>query len=149
MYNKILVPLDGSEFAEKVLPHVETLARCTGAAIVLLRVAVYPYEGASAAADMAGFMPVSMPERMEEVRTEAADYMKKVSEDLRARGLQISTVVRDGNPGEVIVEFAHAEGVDLIAMSTHGRTGLGRALFGSVAEQVLRGAGKPLLLIRP
>jgi nucleotide-binding universal stress UspA family protein len=149
MYRKILVPLDGSEFAEKVLPHVETLASCTGAAVVLLRVTVYTYEGVSAAADMAGFMPVTLPETREEIRKEAADYLNKVGEGLRTRGLQVSTVVREGNAGEVIAELAHGEGVDLIAMSTHGRTGLGRALFGSVAEQVLRQAGKPLLLLRP
>jgi nucleotide-binding universal stress UspA family protein len=149
MYKKILVPLDGSEFAEKVLPHVIVLAGCTGAEVVLIRVAVYAYEVASPAADMAGFMPVLVPEVREDVRNEVTDYLNKVSADLRSRGLQVSTVVKDGNAGEVIIGLAHAEGVDLIAMSTHGRTGLGRALFGSVAEQVLRGAGKPLLLIRP
>ena len=149
MYRQILVPLDGSEFAAQVLPHVETLAHCTGAGIVLLRVTVFAYEGASPAADMAGFIPVLRPEEREDVRKEAEDYLKQVSKDLRSRGLQVSTVVRDGNAGDVIVELAHGEEVDLIAMSTHGRTGLGRALFGSVAEQVLRGAGKPLLLIRP
>lgn len=149
MYHKILVPLDGSEFAEKVLPHVETLARCTGAAVVLIRITVFSYEGASPAADMAGFMPVIRPEVVEDVRKDAEVYLKRVSDDLRARGLGVSTVVRDGNPGEVIVKFAHTEAIDLIAMSTHGRTGVGRAVFGSVAEQVLRGAGKPLLLVRP
>jgi nucleotide-binding universal stress UspA family protein len=149
MYKKILVPLDGSEFAEKVLPHVEAIAVCTGAEVVLIRVTVSPYEGASAAASMPGFMPVFLPEVGEDVVKEAADYLNKVRDDLRAHGLQVSILVKDGVASEVIMEYAHTGGVDLIAMSTHGRTGLGRALFGSVAEEVLRRAGKPILLIRP
>ena len=149
MYRKILVPLDGSEFAEQVLPHVETIAQCTGAEVVLLRINVYAYQGASPAADMAGFMPVLLPEARGDMQQEATDYLNKIGGDLRSRGLQVSAVVKDGNAGEEIIDFAHTEGVDMIAMSTHGRTGVGRALFGSVAEQVLRGAGKPLLLIRP
>lgn len=149
MYQKILVPLDGSEFAEKVLPHVEAIAACTGAEVVLMRIPIYAYEVASAAADMAGFMPALLPGVTADIWKEAMDYLNKVGAGLHARGLKVSVVVKDGDAGQVIIEFAHAEGVDLIAMCTHGRTGLGRALFGSVAEQVLRGAGKPLLLVRP
>lgn len=149
MYRKILVPLDGSEFAEKVLPHVETIASCMGATLILLRVSVYAYEGTTPAADMAGFVPILLPEVQADVRREAQEYLDKVGAELRLRGNQVVTVVKDGDAGEVIIEFAHSEGVDLIAMCTHGRTGLVRALFGSVAEQVLRGAGKPLLLVRP
>jgi nucleotide-binding universal stress UspA family protein len=151
MYKTILVPLDGSEFAEKVLLHVETIARCTGAAVVLLRIPEYPRDGVWAAAATVGYMSIPFPltEVREDVVKEATDYLSRVRDDLRARGLRVSTVVKEGRASEVIMEYAHTEGVDLIAMSTHGRTGLGRALFGSVAEEVLRGAGKPILLIRP
>lgn len=149
MYHKILVPLDGSELSEKVLPHVETLARCTGAEIILIRAIIQPFEGASSAASMTGYMPVMLPDVKEQVHEEAVGYLNKIKYDLSARGLRVSTIVQEGDAGEVILEYARHEDVDLIAMSTHGRTGLGRALFGSVAEEVLRGAGKPVMLIRP
>lgn len=149
MYRKILVPLDGSELAEKVLPHVETLAQCTGAEILLMRVTVYPYEGGVAAASLTGFMPMVLPEVRQDLAKEATEYLNKVGAELRGRGLKVSTVVEDGIVGEAIAEAARTQGADLIAMCTHGRTGLGRAVFGSVAEAVLREAGKPLLLIRP
>ncbi len=148
MYRKILVPLDGSELAEKVLPHVEALARCMGAEVILLRVPVFAYESAVAMLAPYGIAQPSLPDLREDVLKDAASYLNKLKSDLCARGLKVWTVVREGPPSEAIIEFARTEGVDLIAMTTHGRTGLSRAVFGSVAAQVLRGVDKPVLLIQ-
>ncbi len=149
MYRKILVPLDGSELAEKVLPHAEALARCMGAEIILLRVPVYAYEGAAVTATPYRRAPLPLLDEREEALKEATNYLNKVKFNLAMKGVHTSVFVKEGLTGEMIIQFAREQGVDLIAMSTHGRTGLGRVVFGSVAEQVLRGAGKPVLLIRP
>ncbi|MGB8648122.1 MAG: universal stress protein [Anaerolineae bacterium] len=148
MYTKILVPLDGSELAEKVLPHVEEVAHCTDAEIVLLRVPVYAYE-AAVGADGPFLPSFPLPDVRGEALKEAVDYLHKVKGELALRGLRVSAMVKEGNVAEVIIAFAREAGVDLIAMSTHARTGLNRVVFGSVAEQVLHEAQKPVLLIRP
>jgi nucleotide-binding universal stress UspA family protein len=84
-----------------------------------------------------------------ETRTrEAEEYLATNAALLRARGVNVSWEVRSGRPDDEIVEAARENGTDLIAMSTHGRSGLGRLLFGSVAEQVLRHADVPVFLMR-
>jgi nucleotide-binding universal stress UspA family protein len=148
MYRKILVPLDGSELAEKVLPHAEAIARCMGAEIILFRNPVYAYETTATIASPYRRAPLPLPDEREEALKEATAYLNKVKFGLSMRGFHVSTVVKEGAPAEAIILFAREAGVDLIAMSTHGRTGLSRVVFGSVAEEVLRGAGKPVLLIR-
>lgn len=145
MYNRILVPLDGSEVAEQVLPPVIELARCTGAEIVLLRVTdlrVYEY-----------LMPA--PEfgaRVnEQARDEARQYLSRVSAELRALGLKVRTqMVHESTVVySTILNTAKELGVDLIAMSTHGRSGLARMVLGSVADDVIRHAELPVFLVRP
>ncbi|MBW1714199.1 MAG: universal stress protein [Deltaproteobacteria bacterium] len=127
MYKKILVPLDGSEVAEKILGQVVDLARLTGAEIVLLRVA------------LARTFPGADPtDKQVEVVDRAEKYLAGVKEKLEKEGLKVSA--------HVLLE--HAQEVDLVAMSTHGRTGLGRWALGSVAERVLRHSPKPVLLVR-
>ncbi len=148
MYRKILVPLDGSELAEKVLPHAEAIARCMGAEIILFRNPVYAYEAAAGVASPYRRAPLPLADEREEALKEATDYLNKVNFNLSMRGFHVSTVVKEGACAEAIILFAREAGVDLIAMSTHGRSGLGRVVFGSVAEAVLHGAGKPVLLIR-
>jgi len=135
MYNKILVPLDGSEVAEKILGQVVDLARLTGAEIVLLRVA------------LARTFPGADPtDKQVEVVDRAEKYLAGVKEKLEKEGLKVSVHVRYGHDAGEILE--HAQEVDLVAMSTHGRTGLGRWALGSVAERVLRHSPKPVLLVR-
>ncbi len=144
MYKRILVPLDGSELAEQVLPHVTELAQCTGAEIILLRVAslpVYDYL-------------VPEPRWSNEIRQaaeqEALRYLERVSRGLRERGLTVKTSeTTEGPVHEIILDLAHQLNVDLIAMSTHGRGGLARLVMGSVADQVIRHVTIPVLLVRP
>ncbi len=149
MYKKILVPLDGSELAEKVLSHAAEMALCSGAEILLLRVPVYSYEGGGMATTMPGALPPNLIQETQDVRRQAEAYLVHVRKDLEGRELAVSARIEEGNPAETILRVAREEGADLITMCTHGRTGLSRMVFGSVADQVLRGSEIPVLLIRP
>ena len=142
MYKRALVPLDGSPVAETILPFILQIAGPLDMDIVLLRV-VRPtpptiIEGTK-------YMEI---EDVEARRVEAEEYLAPVAAELRGKGVRVSTRVRRGEPAEQIVSAAEHEGADLIAMSTHGRGGLGRLLFGSVAEAVLRHADIPVFLLR-
>ena len=148
MFKKILVPLDGSELAEQILRHVETLARGTHAEIILFCVPVYNYAATVTVPAVYGYTPLPLSIERDAAVQEARRYLSKMRNELLRHDLSVSVQVREGDPAEAIIQFAHEADVDLIAMSTHGRTGLSRALFGSVAEQVVRGAGKPVLLVR-
>jgi nucleotide-binding universal stress UspA family protein len=137
MYNKILVPLDGSELAQVALPHAVKMAEIFQAELVLLRVALAPI--------LLGAEPV---EAQRLVVAESDAYLKTVRADLQPTGLKLSTEVRYGNAAEEIIAFASQESIGLIVMATHGRSGVGRWLLGSTAEKVLRGTTVPVLLIR-
>ncbi|MFP3879417.1 MAG: universal stress protein [Dehalococcoidia bacterium] len=142
MYRKMAVPLDGSELAECVLPHVKAIARgCSIAEVVLLR-AVEP-------------VPVETPpawdfEAVQKATTKVAeDYLAKVQADLSKEGLTVRSQVLMGKAGEAITEFVERNGVDLIAIATHGRSGITRWAFGSVADKLVRFSSVPVLVIRP
>lgn len=137
MYRNILVPLDGSKLAEEILPEVKNLARLTGAEISLLRVElIHTFPG------------VDPTERQVEAVQKAQDYLDELAEQLRAENLKVSTHVRYGHEAMEILDHAAQDEIDILAMSTHGRTGLGRWALGSVAERVLRHSPKPVLLTR-
>lgn len=143
---RVLVPLDGSEASEAVLPVVERLAAPRGLRIVLLEVIdarpSAPLEDSS----------IRLGERLVELaafrREEAERYLAKVAEPLKERGLPVEWAVRQGNPAETIAALATEVRADLIAMATHGRGGLERLFFGSVAEGVLEQAPVPVLLLK-
>ncbi|MBI4611611.1 MAG: universal stress protein [Candidatus Rokubacteria bacterium] len=139
---RILVPLDLSELSAEILGIVEALAGPLDLAIVLLH-AVEPIDRTATAEAAA---------RLEEItelrRADADTYLAKVAQDLQGKGLRARHLVRTGAALDVIQESARDEGIDLIAMTTHGRTGLGRLFFGSVAERVLRAAPVPVLLLK-
>lgn len=141
MYERILVPLDGSELSETILPFVERIAGPLDSEVILLTVVNLT----SVAAEAAWVIP---PEDLlvREMKTRAG--LSPLKERLEAKGLRVRTLVTMGDPAEEICRVALVEGADLIAMSTHGRGGLGRLMFGSVAEQVIRRAGIPVLMIR-
>jgi nucleotide-binding universal stress UspA family protein len=128
MLNKVLVPLDGSEAAEAVLPYVELLAGRAGAVVHLLTV-VPAAEEATATSD-------------------AFRYLEGLADRLRGRSLSCDFAVTAGEPGDTILAEADANDADLIAMSTHGRSGLARWVLGSVADKVVHRTAKPLLLVR-
>jgi len=137
MVKKILVPLDGSPLAEAILPQVTELTTPLRAEVLLLRVAlVHAFPGV---------------DRMEEevrVIHEAEAYLAALAGKLAAEGIHVRTAVRYGKAAEEILDHIEANEVDLVAMSTHGRSGLSRLVMGSVAEEVVRNAGVPVLLVR-
>jgi nucleotide-binding universal stress UspA family protein len=136
--DKVLIPLDGSTLAEQALTHTLELTSGREPTLVLLR--------AAAASSWPGTDPTD-----EQVRVvhEAEDYLAAVKADLAARGIRrVETSVWYGMPDSAIVEAAKVNQVDLIAMTTHGRSGLGRLVMGSVAEAVLRGTTTPILMLR-
>ncbi|HEU5323473.1 MAG TPA: universal stress protein [Methylomirabilota bacterium] len=142
MYKRTVVPLDGSETAEGILPFLLEIAGPLDISLVLLRV-LEPIPPSV----MEGSRHVLVDD-VEARRQEAEDYLAPIAVALRARGVDVTTEVRYGRPAVEILDAARATGADLIAMSTHGRSGLGRLLFGSVAEAVLRQAEVPVFLMR-
>ena len=142
MYRKILVPMDGSKTAEGVLPHAKALAYSEGAQLILLTVATNP------ALDYAFSDPGIAQRAEEEQQIRSKKYIIEVEAQLKAAGFKVSTLLRVGAVADVILQTAEELQVDVIAMSTHGRTGPARWLLGSVAERVVRNSKVPVLLIR-
>jgi nucleotide-binding universal stress UspA family protein len=148
MQREILVPLDGSPLAETILPHAQLLAQSTGSAVTLLS-AVPTVLTANAVAGPLGLEPYDEHAWETDV-TYAHDYLVGVAARLEVEGLRVRAHVVEGAPAPVILDYAARHpAVSTIAMATHGRSGLGRWVFGSVAAQVLHGAAIPLLLVRP
>jgi len=152
MYRTLVIPLDGSELAEGVLPHVRELIRDLGSQVYLLSVAPLTKGLASTVVDV----PSSPANMQEEKRYEERRYVEReLTQYLRAKARQLEPVaagvqvsVRFGRPADEILAFAGEVGADLIAMSTHGRSGIRRWVFGNVTDRVLHGAACPVLLVR-
>ncbi len=152
-YERILVALDGSSLAERVLASVEPLAQQFGSRVTLLR-AVTPVHPPILAEVAAGAMSANRPAADvapttdDATRREAASYLTAVQQRLAAQGLSVESECLEGPASEVILRRARQLGVDLIALTTHGRTGVDRLLLGSVAEDVVRRAPCPVHLVR-
>ena len=155
MYSCVLVPLDGSELSGQALPYAKMVAKSTGATLVLLRaVNSYPRElvqpGLAAYRRDDGGMPTS--EEWDEVRGKinagADDYLERMAASVADEGLQVETALREGSPEEVIMNEAAKDAGTLVAMATHGRSGVGRWLMGSVTDRIVRGGENPTLVIR-
>ncbi|MDP2729982.1 MAG: universal stress protein [Dehalococcoidales bacterium] len=148
-FEKILVCLDGSRLAEQILPYAQAQANRFYSKVMLLQVATVPtmaLAGAGTEAAPASDQLVAEQSRIAE--GEAGEYLKKVAQNLAIDNLEI--VVLQGTPvGKAILDYADEQGIDLVCLATHGRSGLGRAVFGSVANQVLRESGLPILVIKP
>ena len=148
MYERIVVALDGSEVAERVLTYVEPLAEKFGAAVSLVRATAPLESGPAAQVAMESGGTIDPVPLVEAERREAAEYLERVVDRLRARGLSVTAAQPEGAAAESIVEHARGARADLIAMTTHGRSGLGRLVLGSVADAVMRNAACPVLLVR-
>jgi nucleotide-binding universal stress UspA family protein len=150
MQEKILIPLDGSETGEAALPYVGKLISKMSSEIkvevILLRViARLTYYVASEEAT------VSIPyteQEMAQIKKRANNYLKKAGEILKDKEITIKTQVVIGKPADEIIRSANEIDADLIAMSTHGRSGLSRWAFGSVTDRILRGGRRPVLVVR-
>ncbi len=143
MYKKILVPLDGSPLAETILPHAQALAKSEGAEIVLLRVAADP------AAEFAFSDPALAANFVQQMESETSQYMSDVQARAASNGARVSTIVREGPIAETILAVADEIQADVIAMSTHGRSGMRRWLLGSIADRVVNHSRVPVMLVRP
>ena len=142
MYKLAVVPLDGSPVAEAILPFVLEIAGPLDMEVALLRVLQpVPPQVIEGTRHM-------VVEDVEARRLDAEEYLAPLAGELRAKAVRVQTHVRRGDPAAEIVGCAREIGADLVAMTTHGRSGLGRLVFGSVAEAVLRHAHLPVFLMR-
>jgi len=141
MIKKILLPLDGSEFGEKSLPYAVELGQALKAQLLLVWV-LHPQ------IIMSEFGAVTYQSLVSMEETEAREYLSGVQKDLQKRGLSAETRIIDGPVADAILDLATKEEIDLIVMSTHGRSGLSRWVYGSVANKVLQHAPCPVFLVR-
>lgn len=146
MYKKILVPLDGSDLAECVLPHVESIAKgCGVQKVVYLRI-VEPLTVTSALG------PYLTEHDMQNInsqnRAAAEKYLSQLAKQAKYGAVTIQSEVVVGNAADSIADYASKSGVDLIIMATHGRSGVSRWVWGNVADRVLRSACIPVLMVR-
>ena len=145
MYKKILVPLDGSQRAEAILPHVESLALRLHAEVVLLY--VDEMSAMMLERDEVVDAATFLDERRRRIKKHQ-DYLQEIAE--RWRSIDIAAQVRIARGGVVacIIDTARREAIDLVAMASHGESGAERTFYGSVAASVLNRIDRPLLLVR-
>lgn len=136
MIERIVVPLDGSALAEEILPHVRKVLRRADSEVILVRAAVPP--------PLEDAMVV-----VEATLSAAREYLRRVQDGLVEQGVRVTSRAYEGSAAGVILDVAEREAATMIAMATHGQTGLKRLLLGSVAENVLRRSPVPVLVARP
>ena len=143
-YKHILIPLDGSELAEMALGDAVTIACLSHAEITLFH--VVPPLKSGLAMDLTH--PIYVDQQWNSQKLLALEYLNRVCKRLGNGAKAVHKAVEIGPAAEMIIDYAHQHPIDLIVMSTHGRSGLKRWVYGSVADKVLRAAGVPVLLIR-
>lgn len=165
MFERIMVCLDGSALGEAIVPYAAEKAVAFKSKLILLQViaphinvppnagyVIFPGKTIGEADETAPpkIMTYSEVELAEIEREdgEATSYLEGIADNLRAHGLHVQTATIHGKPGEAIVRYAEHQGIKLIALATHGRSGIGRAYFGSVADYILKETTIPILIIR-
>lgn len=141
---RILVPLDGSPLAELALVEALALAQLPNTEVMLLQV-IPPIEEVIST----GLQEISLDQQWELQKEQALHYLRTISARPEWHGVQVDVAGEMGKPAETILAFAEKHGVNRIVMSTHGRTSLGRWVFGSVADKILRAADTTVVLVRP
>ena len=150
MYNKIMVPLDGSELAECVLPHVEAIASGGQVHQVVFVRVVNPIRlpGSVPARGDFGFTEKDR-QQLEKHRKDAAEaYLKKILDSLDVKGIKPSYATLEGKVADSLVDYAINNNVDLIVIASHGRSGVSRWVLGSVADRMVRSSCVPVLMVR-
>jgi nucleotide-binding universal stress UspA family protein len=145
LLTKLLLTLDGSKVSETSIPYAVELASRLGAKVVLLRVLEMSYGAFSSTGE--AFIAYFSEDQMETDKTLAKEYLEKIAGQLRQKGVTVETHAKFGNAAEEIINLAGEIHADLVVMSTHGRSGIGRWVFGSITEKVLYEGYTPLLLI--
>ncbi|MEX2598453.1 MAG: universal stress protein [Dehalococcoidia bacterium] len=153
MFKHIVVPLDGSDLAESVLPMVASLSKQLDAKVTLIRVvdtnaitrAVVPAtpEGGGFTSELQDIIDETVAAEVKEAR----EYLDKATK--RLEGANVATEIREGTPGDELLEAIEADDVDASVIATHGRSGLSRTIFGSVADHLIRHSGKPVIVVKP
>ena len=153
MYKKILVPLDGSELAECVIPHLESIIKgCSIPEVIFIRVVEpehipvgYSMEGVFTIED------IRKAEKETDARSkyEAGEYLNKIINRFTNKSADFHSEVIFGKPAETIIDYAEKNLVDLIVIATHGRSGVSRWVWGSTADKILRTTLIPVLMVRP
>ena len=143
LVKKILLPLDRSRAGEAAIPFVEELAQGLSAELVLFHIVEPPVQTLT---DQVGGPTDVYALKRENTAIHA--YLANIEKDLKAKGLSVSSVTDTGASADVIIDYAQGKAIDLIAMSTHGRSGIGRWLLGSVTDKVLQAGDTPVLVVR-
>ena len=143
MYSRILVPLDSSGLAEKVLPHATQIAKGMNIPVTLVRI-IDQVDPQLADPQHGLYLDqVSLS-----LRNNAQEYLNKVASSMRDEGIEVNCEVREGDVASRIIDEAEAEPNTLIAMTTHGYSGVARWVMGSITDKVLRASTNPMLVIR-
>jgi nucleotide-binding universal stress UspA family protein len=144
MYKKILLPLDGSQLAECALHHAESLARAYDSTVILF--------SAISTADIVGRAPANVKtfdKTMDAHRTGVENYLKELKDALTSKKIEVETHIGVEPVVKEIIETAETYDVDLVVIASHGRSGLARVFFGSVASGVVNNIKRPLMVIHP
>lgn len=158
-YKKILLPLDGSEFAAQAIPHAEAIANSQGAELILfeviedpLKILVSPPGMGAASGSHTSVVGIGPTNPDNQVHADAMDQAKlaldELATSLKHRKVNVVTDIDTGDPAECIVDYATANDVDLIVINTHGRTGIRRWAYGSVTHKVLEAAPCSVFVVR-
>ena len=144
MYKKVLVPLDGSTLSELSLSNAVTIvAGCQIPKLVIINV-IEPFK------DLAHWVSDDIAQKMhKEAARVAQNYLDQTVKRLLDNGVPAEAILAEGNPGQVILEFADKSGCDLIVLSTHGRSGFFSLVFGSVASRIIHNSHVPVILVPP
>lgn len=151
MFEKILVCLDGSKLAEQIMPYAIEEALRFQSNLVLFQVVPEPvaFSPGIPGTAAAPIQTDAMLEEAEKALIGARNYLEKIALPLRKKGIRVEAVSILGRAGDAILSYAEGNNINLITIATHGRSGLRRGVFGSVADYVLRESGLPMLVIRP
>lgn len=146
MYKKILVPLDGSKRAETILTHVEELAQHFKAEVIFLEVVKPEVVYTNI---YSGILEIELQQKIIDDQVKGAkSYLSGLESEFREKGISVRFLIEIGSVVQTIINVAGRENTDLIALASHGRTGLSHVFYGSVAAGVLHRVDRPLLLIR-
>lgn len=148
MYQKVLVPLDGSKLAECVLEHVEQLAKGCNTEEVILVSVTERVTGHTLAPEVGEVYGGDVPITVGKMQRQAERYLDRIAKRLAKKGISVQTAVLRGNPAEEIVHYAQENECGLITMASHGRSGISRWAYGSVADKILRASPVPVLIVK-
>jgi nucleotide-binding universal stress UspA family protein len=144
LIQRILVPLDGSKTGESALLYAADLARGLGAELILFQVV----EPVRIVGGYDRVLSGAMPPSEEVLRADASTYLEETASLLKDKLIKISSTVVMGSAAEQIIDYSEANGIDLIAISTHGQSGIRRWVFGSVTDKVLHAGSKPVFVVK-